>query len=337
MFGAVSETHTAVAEQPQPEAIHTERKKPVVVTGAAGFVGTHLCSELLQAGWKVRALVRNPVKAAARLGHLHIDLKVGDIRDAEYVRGALEGAGAVVHLAAIAVERPGASYESSNTAATQVVVDAVRAAQVDRLIHMSQNGADSRSPHRFLRSKGVAQDLVTASPLRWTVICPSVIVGPEDAFVNVLARLVRLTPLVLPLPGGGAARFQPVFVDDVAKVVRRALDDDGTIGMSYPIGGAIPLTLRQMAERILLAMQARRRIIGVPLGLTRPLVALAERLLPNPPVTTELLNLLAVDNTVPHNAITSAFGITPTPFAPEELLYLRRVTVREALRSMLGR
>lgn len=337
MFGAAAETQSAVAEQPHPEAVYSGREKPVAVTGAAGFVGVHLCQELLRAGWKVRALVRNPVKAAARLGHLHVDLRVGDIRDAEYVRGAIEGAGAVVHLAAIAIERPGESYESANTAATQVVVDAARATGMERFVHMSQNGASSRSPYRFLRSKGVAQDLVTGSLLQWTVLCPSVIVGPEDEFVNVLARLVRLTPLVFPLPGGGDARFQPIFVGDVVAAVRRALDDDATIRGRYPIGGPVPLTLRQMVERILLAMQARRKIIGVPLSVTRPLVALAERVLPNPPVTMELLNLLAVDNTVPDNTISSTFGIAPTPFAPEELLYLRRVTVGEAVRSLLGR
>ena len=90
---------------------------------------------------------------------------------------------------------------------------------------MSQNGASPTSPYRFLRSKGVAEEIVTSSNLKWTVIKPSVIFGPEDEFVNVLARLVRLSPLVFPLPGGGVARFQPIAVDDVARAVRKSLDD----------------------------------------------------------------------------------------------------------------
>ncbi|HXC24331.1 MAG TPA: NAD-dependent epimerase/dehydratase family protein [Gemmatimonadaceae bacterium] len=338
MFRPAAETGTQCAVAEQPEIARKERDRPVVVTGASGFVGTRLCRELLDGGWKVRALVRDPVKAAARLGHLPVELRAGDIRDADYLRGALEGAGAVVHLAAIAIERRGAgeTYERTNADATQGVVDVAQAVGVERFVHMSQNGADSRSPHRFLRSKGIAQDIVTGSGLRWTVLRPSVIVGPEDAFVNVLARLVKLTPGVFLLPGGGTARFQPIFVGDVVRAVRVALENDATISGMYAIGGPVPLTLRQMAERILTAMRAWRVTVGVPVGVVRPLIAVAERVLPNPPVTTELLDLLAVENTVPENAITSVFGIAPTPFAPEELLYLRRITIGEALRSLVA-
>jgi NADH dehydrogenase len=297
----------------------------------------HLCQELLKNGWKVRALVRDPVKAAARLGHLPVELRAGDIRDTDYLRETMQGGGAVIHLAAIAIERHGESYEQTNADATHEVVRAAEAAGVERFVHMSQNGADSRSPYRFLRSKGVAQDVVTGSRLRWTVLRPSVIVGREDEFVNVLARLVRLTPLIFPIPGGGTALFQPVFVADIARVARLALEKETAVGATYALGGPVPLTLRQMVQRILTAMQARRAIVGVPVNVVRPLIAAAARVLPNPPVTTGLLDLLAVDNVVHDNAITDVFQIEPMPFAPEELLYLRQITAGEAVRSLLGR
>jgi len=202
---------------------------------------------------------------------------------------------------------------------------------------MSQNFAASSSPHRFLRSKGVAEDAVRASGVEWTVLRPSVIFGPEDEFVNVLARLVRLSPFVYPLPGGGAARFQPVAVDDVARAIATALADTDTIRQAYPLGGPAQLTLRRMVERVLIAMDASRLLVRVPTALLRPLIALAQRLLPNPPVTTELLDLLAVDNVVEGNALRDTFGIVPTPFAPEELSYLKDITARDALRALLGR
>jgi NADH dehydrogenase len=322
----------AIAEQPAP--LYIEREKPVVVTGASGFVGTHVCRILSETGWRIRALVRDPVKAAARLAHLPIELKHGDIRDPRYVRSVMDGAGAVVHLAAIAIEHGSDNYMRTNAEATQIVVEAAETAGVDRFVHMSQNGSDSHSPYAFLRSKGVAQDMVIGSRLRWTVLRPSVIVGPEDAFVNVLARLVRLSPILYPLPGGGTACFQPIFVDDVAHCVRIALDTDETARGIYTLGGPAPLSLRQMAERILLAMHAKRMLVGIPVSALRPLITIAQRILPNPPVTTSLLDLLSVDNTTPNNAITTIFGIAPTPFAPEELLYLRRITMREAITSL---
>jgi NADH dehydrogenase len=323
---------TAVAEQPLP--LSADKKKPVLVTGAAGLVGTHTCRELSKGGWQVRALIRDPARAAMALGQLPVEFRVGDVRDATTLRSSLSGCGAVVHLAAIAIEKKGETYRESNTAATERLISAARAESVERIIFMSQNGADSRSPYPFLRSKGVAQDSIKSSGLRWTVLRPSVIFGPEDQFVNVLGRLIRLTPKIFPLPGGGRARFQPIAVHDVARVVRLSLEKKETVRQSYDLGGAVPLTLRQMTERILIAMATYRRLVGVPVKILRPIVAVGERLLPNPPVTLSLLDLLALDNTVANNALTDYFNVVPIPFAADELQYLRRITVRNALRSL---
>ena len=259
------------------------------------------------------------------------------MRDATALRSSLNGCGAVVHLAAIAIEKKGESYLESNTAATERLISAARAENVHRVIFMSQNGADSRSPYPFLRSKGVAQDSIKTSGLRWTVLRPSVIFGTEDQVVNVIGRMIRLTPKVFPLPGGGTARFQPIAVDDVARVVRLSLEKKETVHQSYDLGGAVPLTLRQMTERILAAMGTDRKLVAVPVKVLRPIVALAQRFLPNPPVTSNLLDLLALDNTVANNALTEYFKVVPVPFAADELQYLRRITVRNALKSLFER
>jgi len=323
----------AVAEQPDPRAQDTS--KPVVVTGAAGLVGARTCAVLSDRGLKVRAIVRNPAKAAERLGQLRIEILSGDVRDPDFLRGALRGADAIVHLAAIAIEKRGETYQETNAQATETLLDACRTESVTRIVYMSQNGADSSSRFPFLRSKGIAEDAVKASTLRWTVLRPSVIFGPNDEFVNVLARLVRLSPIIYPLPGGGTARFQPIAVGDVARSIAKCLEDDTTVGRSFSIGGPAPLTLRQMTERILVAMNASRIPVGVPVSVLRPIVAVLQNLLPHPPVTTGLLDLLEVDNAVSPNDLVSELGIRPVPFAPEELLYLRKITFTSAIRSLL--
>src|SRR6476646_301871 len=272
---------TAVAEQPQP--LSADKKKPVLVTGATGLVGIHTCRELSKNGWQIRALIRDPAKAAMVLGQLPVEFRVGDVRDASSLRSSLNGCGAVVHLAAIAIEKKTEKYVETNTAATERLISASRAEGVSRVIFMSQNGADSKSPYPFLHSKGIAQDSIKTSGLQWTVLRPSVIFGPEDQFVNVLARLIRLTPKIFPLPGGGRARFQPIAVDDVARVVRLSLERKESLQQSYDLGGPAPLSLRDMSERILMAMGTSRKIVGVPVKVMRPFVALMERTLPNPP------------------------------------------------------
>ena len=326
---------TAVAEQ--PETARRSHAHVVLVTGAAGFVGTHVCRQLTNRRMRVRGFVHSPAKAAERLAQLPVDVHVGDVRDTAALRRAMQGCDAVVHLAAIAIERRGQSYEDVNAIGTRNILDTMRAVGVRRIVHMSQNFAVSTSRHRFLRSKGLAEEAVRASGTEWTVLRPSVIFGPDDEFVNVLARLVRLSPLLYPLPGGGKARFQPIGVDDVARVVAASLEHTTTIGRAYDLGGPAQLTLRQMVERILVAMEVRRILIPLPTAILRPLIAVAQRVLPRPPVTTELLDLLAVDNVVSGNALRDEFHIAPTPFAPEELGYLKHITARDALRSLMGR
>ena len=306
----------------------------MLVTGAAGLVGSHVCRQLSRRGWRVRALVRDAVRASSRLADTTAEIRSGDVRDVAALESAMRGAGSVVHLAAIAIERGNDTYESVNTEATHRVLDTMRRAGIRRLVFMSQNGASSAATSPFLRSKGVAEDMVRSGDLRWTVLRPSVIFGREDEFANVLARLVRITPFVLPLPDGGRARFQPVAVDDVARAVVTCLEREDTVRQTYAIGGPAVLTLRDMTERILLAMRARRHILAIPRGVLRPLLAIVQRVIPRPPVTTTLLDLLANDNIVENNALTRVFAITPTPFAPEELDYLRQITARDALRSM---
>jgi NADH dehydrogenase len=152
--------------------------------------------------------------------------------------------------------------------------------------------------------------------------------------VNVLARLVKLSPVVYPLPGGGTARFQPVAVDDVAQCIAISLERESTIGKSYSLGGPEPLSLREIAERVLEAMGAHRTLVSAPVGALKPVVAIAQRVLPNPPVTTGLLALLDSDNITPDNALQSEFGIAPTPLDTTSLSYLRALTAGDALRSL---
>jgi len=311
--------------------------RTVLVTGAGGLVGARTCRLLAERGWSVRALVRDRARAEQRLSGAKVEYAIGDLRDRDLVNAAVRGADAVVHLAAIAIERAGQTYEAVNSEATATLLEAARATGVPRFIQMSQNGASSSSPHRFLRSKGIAEDLVRASDRSWTVLRPSVIFGPGDEFVTVLARLVRLSPLVYPLPGGGTARFQPVAVGDVAAAIAICLERSDTAGRAFALGGPEPLTLREIAARVLKAMGARRMLVGAPIGVMRPLVAFAQLVLPSPPVTTGLLALLDNDNVTPDNALEPVFEITPTPFTAEQLGYLRGITAGDAVRSLFRR
>jgi NADH dehydrogenase len=307
----------------------------ILVTGAAGYVGNNTVRRLVEMGKPVRAMVRNQDKARTRLGDIddQIEIVTGDVSDREGLAAIMADVTAVVHTVAIALEKGGQTYEAINTQGTVNVVDAANAAGVDRFIFVSQNGADSDSPYRFLKSKGRAQDHVTASDLRWTAVRPSAIFGPQDEFFNSIARLVQITPLVFPLIGGGRAQFQPVSVFDVVEAITRSLDDESTVGKTLDLGGPEVLTLGDIERRILEALGASRLLINAPVALLRPPVFVMEKLLPGSPVNGNLLDLLAVPNTVPDNALVEQFQIDPRPFSGEHIAYLRQNRIGDTLRK----
>jgi uncharacterized protein YbjT (DUF2867 family) len=311
----------------------------ILVTGASGFIGSHIVKRLIEQNKSVSALVRSRKKAETegRLVGLNVECIEGDVTDPESLTRAVNGASAVIHLAAIAIEKGSNSYERINYQGTVNVVDAARKTGVRRFINMSQLGADSNLPYRFLASKGKAQDYVAASGLDWTAFRPSVVWGPEDEFANTFAKLVPLTPLIFPIIGDENARFQSVWVEDVAACFVKALEDETTIGKEYELGGPEILTLEEIERRTLKALGSRRLMIRFPMPVLRMVVTLMEKVLPNPPVTRSLLELLAVSNVTKNNAIYQ-FVEKPRAFTVENIKpYMREFRVLQTLKQFFGK
>ncbi len=311
----------------------------ILVTGASGYLGSHIVKRLAEADQAVRGLLRNRqwAEAEGRLQGLKVDWIEGDVTRPETLTTAVQGVDAVIHTVAIAIEKGGHTYEDINVGGTVNVVDAAKAAGVKRFINICQLGADSQLPYRFLASKGKAQEYVAASGLQWTAFRPSVIFGPEDEFANTFARLVPISPLIYPLIGNGRATFQPVWVEDVATAVIKALDDDTTIGQELELGGPEVLTMEEIERRTLKAIGARRALVRFPIPVLRVIVKGMEAVFPAPPVTTSLLDLLAVDNTTHNNAL-ERFVAQPRAFTTDYAAqYMRRFKLGNTLKQFFGK
>ena len=249
----------------------------------------------------------------------------------------MEGVRTVIHTVAIAIEKGGLRYEETNFHGTVNVVDAAKSAGIQRFIHLSQLGASPDLPFRFLASKGRAQAYVAASGLDWTSFRPSVVWGPEDEFANTFARLVSFTPVIFPIIGDETSRFEPVWVEDLATSVLKVLGDSSTFGQEYELGGPEVLTLKQIERRTLQAIGARRRFVHFPLPMIRLVVTLMELILPSPPVTRSLLELLAIPNVTERNSL-SRFVPQPRAFTPENISgYMRQFRPWATVASFLGR
>lgn len=310
----------------------------IVVTGASGFIGSHLVKRLAEDGKPVRAMVRSRLQAEKerRLEGLPVEWVEADVTRPETLAGAFEGASAVIHTVAIAIEKGGRKYEDINYQGTVNVVEAAKKYGVRRLINLSQMGANASLPYRFLASKGRAQDYVAASDLEWTAFRPSVVWGPEDEFANTFARLVPISPIIYPIVDK-KARFQPIWVEDLARAMANSVDDPTTIGHEYELGGPEVLNLVEIERRTLEAMGRQRLLVPFPRPVLSFLVTLMEGVLPNPPVTRSLLELLSVDNVPARNEI-RRFVAEPRPFIPENTAgYMRQFTLGQTLAQFFGR
>ncbi len=311
----------------------------LLVTGASGYLGSHFVHRLVHAGLPLRAMVRNREQAEkeGRLAGLKLDWAEADVTQANTLEKAMQGVTTIIHTVAIAIEKGGRTYESINFAGTVNVVEAAKSSGVRRFINISQLGAAPNLPYRFLASKGKAQEYVAASGLDWTALRPAVIWGPEDEFANSFARLVKLTPLIFPIIGDETTRFEPVWVEDVVTACLKVLEDEKTIGKEFELGGPEILTLEEIERRTLKAVGARRIMVHFPLPVLKVAVGLMETLLPAPPVTSSLLELLQVSNVTEKNEI-RRFVENPRPFTIENIApYMRQFRVGETLAQYFGR
>lgn len=240
----------------------------VCILGGGGFVGHHLVNRLAVAGVQVRVSTRRRERVKDLLVLPTVTVDELDAHDPVALGQWLRGADAVVNLVGI-LHGDAAAFERAHAELPGKVVDACRQAGVGRLVHMSALGADpgSRSVYQRTKAQGEARVLAAqGEDLAVTVFRPSVIFGPGDSFLNLFADLLPLAP-VLPL-AGAAARFQPVYVGDVAHAFAQALDDPRTHGQVYNLCGPRVYTLEQLVRLTARQVGASPLILPLNQGLS---------------------------------------------------------------------
>jgi NADH dehydrogenase len=290
----------------------------VLVLGGSGFVGRHVVARLADAGHRILVPTRRRERARDVQLLPTVTIVETDISDPAKL-GALVGrADTVVNLVGILHEEGGRTFERAHVELPRHVIAACKAKGVRRFVHMSALGADPDGPSRYQRSKGEAEKVVMDSGLAWTIFRPSVIFGRGDSFLTMFAKLVAMLPVVaLAAP---KARFQPVWIDDVAECFARAVDDDRTIGRRYDLAGPKVYTLRELVEYVGRLTGHRRPVIPLGPGLSS-LQARVLELLPVKLMTRDNLASMQRDN-VSDQPFPEVFGIAPRPLeaiAPEYL------------------
>lgn len=307
----------------------------VCVIGGSGFVGRHLCQQLTARGYRVRVPTRDRERAKALSLLPTVELVVVDVHNPAALAAVVQGCDAVINLVGVLHdERNERGFVAAHIELSRKVIAACKAGTVRRLLHMSALAAAPDAPSAYLRSKGEAERVVLDSTLDVTIFRPSVIFGPDDSFLNLFAALTRMLPImVLASP---AARFQPVYVADVAAAFVRALTDRATFGSRYDLCGPKRYTLRELVAYVGAVTGHPRPILGLNRALSFLQAAVME-LLPVKLMTRDNVRSMQIDSVCD---CAFPFGIKPQALEAVAPSWLAARTPRaryQRLRDVAGR
>jgi NADH dehydrogenase len=298
----------------------------VLVLGGSGFIGSVLCGKLVERFGAGSAQIVVPSRHVTRARHLQllptVRIAPADVHDDATLARLVRGRDAVVNLVGILHGRE-ADFERVHAQLPRRLAQACAGAGVNRVVHVSAIGADAKAPSRYLRSKAAGEAALATKGLDLTVLRPSVVFGEGDRFLTTFARLQALLPVVaIPAP---QARFQPVWVDDLAAAIVRSLDDRSTIGETIECGGPEVLTLEELVRIAGRASGHRRRVVGLPAAIARIEAFFLEALPGEPLMSRDNLDSMRVPSVV-SGALPglARLGIRPTGVEVIAPLYLGR-------------
>lgn len=263
-----------------------------LILGGSGFVGRAICSKLVAAGHSITVPTRKRDNARALFPLPSVTVIEADVYDAKALAQLARGKDAVINLVGIL----NGDFERAHVALTENALAACKAAGVSRYLHMSALGAAADAPSQYQKSKAKAEAAVRASGLTFTIFAPSIIFGRGDAFLTKFANMVSLLPPLMPmLLPGASARFQPVWVDDVARAFVGALDTESSWGQRYELVGPKVYTLRELVAYVMALAHDKHLIVGLP-GFATSLLAAILQFVPTKPLTPDNVKSMSVAN-----------------------------------------
>jgi uncharacterized protein YbjT (DUF2867 family) len=299
--------------------------RSVLVLGGSGFIGGHVLAKLAATEWRVVVATRHYENAKHLLELPPVeDVIEADVHDDAALNRLMFGIDAVINLVGILHSRPGEPYgpdfAKAHVELPQRIVAACVANGVHRYLHMSALGAATDGPSMYLRSKADGEAAAFSNPaVHTTAFRPSVVFGDGDRFLNLFASLERFLPVML--LAAADAKFQPVYVEDVAQAFVNALENERTIGHVYELAGPHVYTLRELVKLAGAYTGHPRPVIGLPESLARMQAMLLEHLPGEPLMTRDNLDSMKIDN-VASGPVDPELGISLTALEAVAPYYL---------------
>ncbi len=291
----------------------------IFISGGTGFVGGHLCRELLSRGHQLRLLSHSARVSDADA----VEYMPGDVTsEGSCLKGAA-GCDAIINLVGIIREFPqrGVTFSALHVEATRNMIEAAKQNRIERYLQMSALGSRPGAVSGYHRSKYQAEELVVSSGLDYTIFRPSLVFGPEDAFVNMIAGFISRFSAV-PVIGDGTYRLQPIAADDVARCFALSLEKPETSGKAFNLCGPDRLNYLEIVD-VVAKVLGRSFVLKIknPLILMKLATSILEQF-PFYPVTSDQITML-LEESICDGSWQGTFGFDPTGFEEGIRKYLR--------------
>ena len=274
-------------------------KNKVITVFGTGFIGKNLIYQLLEMGNIVRAVSRNPY-LQGKLGPMgnssNLDICYGNIVKAQTIEKYIANSDMVINLVGVLHESGGETYFNSHVTGIKNISKLSAKYRIKELLHVSSIGADVNSDSKYQSTKGEGEKVLLENFPKAKIVRPSIVFGPDDGFFSVQSKIVKLSPVV-PMFGGGANKFQPVYVKDLVEGIIKLLNSKNDHGKIYEFGGPDIMTMKDVYELILKTLKIKRLLIPAP-TFAANFIATFAQLLPDPIITRDLVKILKFDNVV---------------------------------------
>lgn len=302
------------------------RYESILLIGGSGFIGAHIAARLVAGGRTVTVPTRHRERAKHLLVLPTAQVVEANVFDEAALNRLTAGVDAVINLVGVLHSRPGSpwgpEFEHAHVVLPRLLARACERGHVKRVLHMAALGASADGPSMYQRSKAAGEKIMLdVAGLQVSSFRPSVVFGPEDHFLNLFARMQALLPVMV--LGGADARFQPVFVGDVAQAFVDALDDPAAIGKVYELVGPHIYTLRELVQLAGVYSGHKRPVIGLPDALARLQAGFLEHMPGGPLMSRDNLDSMKSDN-IASGRYALPPHWKPTPLEAVAPDYLRR-------------